>query len=90
MRVLISIVSLALVTLSCTTKNKNNQEQKVSFNEELSKELYKRIKTINTRKTSEAELKQIIDDFILRNNIKVEFRVMDGSKAVDADEDEES
>jgi len=57
---------------------------------ELSKELYKRIKTINTRKTSEAELKQIIDDFILRNNIKVEFRVMDGSKAVDADEDEES
>lgn len=39
MRILIFIISLAVLTLSCTSENKSNQEQKASFNEDLSKEL---------------------------------------------------
>jgi hypothetical protein len=56
--------------------NKNNPVT----NEQLSKELYKRLRSVNTRKQSEGELRTIIDKFIEDNNIKFEMVIVEGNK----------
>ncbi len=59
-------------------------------NEELSKELYKRVKTISTRKQSETELRKIIDDFVQENNVKFQITYVDASKRDDGEESKNS
>jgi hypothetical protein len=49
-------------------------------NEELSSELLKRVKSLDTRKASEVEIKKIIDDFVTKNNLKVRVEFVDASE----------
>jgi hypothetical protein len=48
--------------------------------EQLSKELYKRVRSVNTRKQSEREIRQMIEDYIKDNNIKFEMTVVEGNR----------
>lgn len=55
---------------------------------QLSDALYKRLRSINTRKQSEPEIRKIIDDFIEKNNLgNIEIHFVDGSKKEEKNKD---
>ncbi len=65
----------------------DKKHQRDMTDEELSKELYKRLRSINTRKQSEPEIRKIINDFVRNNNIKVEWKIVSGEKDIDDEKD---
>lgn len=68
-----------------TNKNSGNKNS-----ETLARELYKRLRSIDTRKKSEGELRQIIDDFVSDNNLKIEIVYKDFSGKDKKENDDET
>ena len=58
-------------------------------NKTLGRELYKRLRSVDSRKKSETEIMDMIDDYIEKNNIKIEVIGMDFSGKKKNEDDKE-